>query len=111
MGRYRLAGELLSAVASRHRMSLAGKIIDIPVKGTHAHSWIMAFDEEDDSFDAFAEVMPQNCIFLIDTYDTIEGVNKAIGSEEDAYKGIEMIGVRLDSGRSCPFEHRDPEAY
>ncbi len=78
---------------------LAGKIFDIPVKGTHAHSWIMAFDEEDLSFAAYAEVMPNNCIFLIDTYDTIAGVKNAITVAKNMrQKGIEMIGVRLDSG-------------
>lgn len=78
---------------------LAGKIYDIPVKGTHAHSWIMAFDEEDLSFEAYAEVMPNNCIFLIDTYDTIAGVKNAITvAKKMRQKGIEMIGVRLDSG-------------
>ncbi|MBS0604529.1 MAG: nicotinate phosphoribosyltransferase [Verrucomicrobia bacterium] len=78
---------------------LAGKIYGIPVKGTHAHSWIMAFDDEESSFDAYAEVMPNNCIFLIDTYDTIEGVKKAISvAKKMRKKGVEMIGVRLDSG-------------
>jgi nicotinate phosphoribosyltransferase len=78
---------------------LAGKIFGIPVKGTHAHSWIMAFDDEEASFEAFADVMPNNCIFLIDTYESIEGVRKAIrvGKKMRA-KGIEMSGVRLDSG-------------
>lgn len=78
---------------------LSGKIYGIPVKGTHAHSWIMAFDEEEVSFDAYAEVMPNNCIFLIDTYDTIAGVKKAITvAKKMRKKGKEMIGVRLDSG-------------
>jgi nicotinate phosphoribosyltransferase len=78
---------------------LAGKIYGIPVRGTHAHSWIMAFDEEETSFDAYAEVMPNNCIFLIDTYDTITGVKKAIAvAKRMRKKGIEMIGVRIDSG-------------
>ncbi len=78
---------------------LAGKIYGIPVKGTHAHSWIMAFDDEEASFDAYADVMPNNCIFLIDTYDTIEGVKKAISvARKMKKKGREMIGVRLDSG-------------
>ncbi len=75
---------------------LAGKIFGIPVKGTHAHSWIMAFDEEEASFEAYAEVMPKNCIFLIDTYDTIGGVKKAISVAKK--KKIELVGVRLDSG-------------
>ena len=78
---------------------LAGKIYGIPVRGTHAHSWIMAFDEEEASFDAYASVMPNNCIFLIDTYETIAGVKKAIAvAKRMRNKGIDMIGVRLDSG-------------
>ena len=78
---------------------LAGKIYGIPVKGTHAHSWIMAFDEEEDSFEAYADVMPSNCIFLIDTYDSVAGVKKAIAvAKRMRQKGKEMIGVRLDSG-------------
>jgi nicotinate phosphoribosyltransferase len=78
---------------------LAGKIYGIPVRGTHAHSWIMAFDDEEASFDAYAEVMPGNCIFLVDTYDTIKGVKKAISAAKKLRKkGFEMMGVRLDSG-------------
>lgn len=78
---------------------LAGKIYGIPVKGTHAHSWIMAFDEEEESFAAYADVMPNNCIFLIDTYETIEGVKNAITvAKKMRNKGMEMIGVRIDSG-------------
>lgn len=78
---------------------LAGKVYGIPVKGTHAHSWIMAFDEEEQAFEAYAEVMPRNCIFLVDTYDTIQGVKKAISvAKRMRQKGIEMQGVRLDSG-------------
>lgn len=78
---------------------LAGKIYGIPVKGTHAHSWIMAFDEEEESFEAFSKAMPNNCVFLIDTYESIEGVKKAIRvAKKMRTKGVEMIGVRLDSG-------------
>src|SRR5439155_25173264 len=57
---------------------LAGKIFGIPVKGTHAHSWVMSFDSEMESFEAYAKVMPNNCVFLVDTYDTLEGVRHAI---------------------------------
>ncbi len=79
--------------------TLAGKIYGIPVRGTHAHSWIMAFDEEETSFETYAEVMPKNCIFLIDTYDTIGGVKKAMAvAKKMHHRGVEMIGVRLDSG-------------
>lgn len=79
--------------------TLAGKLFDIPVAGTHAHSWIMAFDDELQSFYAFSEAMPNSCIFLIDTYNSISGVRNAIKvAKEMRKKGKEMIGVRLDSG-------------
>lgn len=78
---------------------LAGKEYGIPVKGTHAHSWIMAFDTELESFRAYAETSPNNCIFLVDTYKTIEGVKHAI--EVGIHlkeKGYPFLGIRLDSG-------------
>jgi nicotinate phosphoribosyltransferase len=78
---------------------LAGKLFGIPVKGTHAHSWVMTFDEERESFDRFAEAMPNNCVFLVDTYNTLEGVRRAIATGvEMRKKGHEMLGIRLDSG-------------
>ncbi len=78
---------------------LAGKLYDIPVKGTHAHSWVMSFDKEIDAFKAYAAAMPNNCVFLVDTYDTLEGVRNAIEvGHELRQQGYEMIGVRLDSG-------------
>jgi nicotinate phosphoribosyltransferase len=78
---------------------LAGKLFGIPVKGTHAHSWIMSFDNELEAFDQYARSMPNNCVFLVDTYDTIEGVKKAIqiGEMLRTYHH-EMVGIRLDSG-------------
>ena len=78
---------------------LAGKIYDIPVKGTHAHSWVMSFETEGEAFRAYAEAMPNNCVFLVDTYDTLQGVKTAIevGKELRA-SGYEMGGIRLDSG-------------
>lgn len=78
---------------------LAGKTLGIPVKGTHAHSWVMSFDNELESFSAYAQAMPNNCIFLVDTYDTIEGVANAIeiGNQLKA-AGHRMVGIRLDSG-------------
>ena len=78
---------------------LAGKLYDIPVKGTHAHSWVMCFDSEMEAFERYAQAMPNNCVFLVDTYDTVEGVKKAIEvGKKLRERGYEMAGVRLDSG-------------
>lgn len=78
---------------------LSGKLLGIPVRGTHAHSWVMSFDDEPSAFEAYADAMPNNCVFLVDTYDTLEGVRNAIEValrlRED---GHEMLGIRLDSG-------------
>jgi len=78
---------------------MAGKLFGIPVKGTHSHSWIMVFDEELEAFKAYAKALPNNCIFLVDTYHTIEGVKNAIEvGKWLREEGKEMIGIRLDSG-------------
>jgi nicotinate phosphoribosyltransferase len=78
---------------------LAGKVYGIPVKGTHAHSWVMSFDSEFESFVAWADAMPNNCVFLVDTYDTLEGVDRAIRvGRKLRERGYEMVGIRLDSG-------------
>lgn len=78
---------------------LAGKLFGIPVRGTHSHSWVMAFEDEQQSFQAFAEALPNNSIFLVDTYDTIEGVKKAIEvGKWLKERGKKMVGIRLDSG-------------
>lgn len=78
---------------------LAGRLHGIPVRGTHAHSWVMCFDTELESFDAYAEALPGNCVFLVDTYDTIGGVENAIAvAGRLRERGRELIGVRLDSG-------------
>ncbi|HEY3246224.1 MAG TPA: nicotinate phosphoribosyltransferase [Phycisphaerae bacterium] len=78
---------------------LAGRLFGIPVKGTHAHSWIMSFDSELKSFRAYAEALPENCTFLVDTYDTLEGVRRAIEiGRWLRSRGHEMAGIRLDSG-------------
>jgi nicotinate phosphoribosyltransferase len=78
---------------------LAGQRYGIPVKGTHAHSWVMVFDDELEAFRAYAEAMPNNVVFLVDTYDTIDGVRHAvdIGRRLRA-NGHRLLGVRLDSG-------------
>lgn len=78
---------------------LAGKLFGIPVRGTHSHSWVMVFDDEQESFKAIAENMPSNALFLVDTYDTLEGVKKAIEvGKWLRSQGKTLKGIRLDSG-------------
>ncbi|MCA9034246.1 MAG: nicotinate phosphoribosyltransferase [Planctomycetaceae bacterium] len=78
---------------------LAGKRFGIPVKGTHAHSWVMSFDDELTAFREYAAAMPNNCVFLVDTYDTIDGVRHAIQVGKHLKEaGHKMVGIRLDSG-------------
>lgn len=78
---------------------LAGLRYGIPVKGTHAHSWVMSFESEEDAFEAYAAAMPNNCVFLVDTYDTLEGVRTAVRvGRRLRERGHEMAGIRLDSG-------------
>jgi nicotinate phosphoribosyltransferase len=78
---------------------LAGKLFGIPVRGTHAHSWVMSFDEELAAFEGYARAMPNNCVFLVDTYDTLDGVRNAIRAGRQLREGgHEMVGIRLDSG-------------
>ena len=79
--------------------TLAGKVFGIPVGGTMAHSWVMAYDNELEAFREFAKIYPNNCVLLIDTYDTLgSGIENAIivGKEQQS-KGLKM-GVRIDSG-------------
>jgi nicotinate phosphoribosyltransferase len=77
----------------------AGRRFGIPVSGTQAHSWIMFFEDEREAFEQYAKAMPNNCVFLVDTYNSIEGVRHAIDVAEELHKkGYKMIGVRLDSG-------------
>ncbi len=78
---------------------LAGKLYQIPVTGTHAHSWVMTFPSEQEAFDLYAQAMPNNCVFLVDTYDTLTGVRNAIETAKRLRAtGHEMLGIRLDSG-------------
>ena len=78
---------------------LAGRLYGIPVRGTHAHSWVQVFDDEQRAFDAYAEAQPDNVTLLVDTYDSLSGVAHAIetGRRIEA-KGGRLAGVRLDSG-------------
>lgn len=78
---------------------LAGRLHGIPVAGTHAHSWIMSFDDELEAFEAWAEAMPHNCTLLVDTYNSLEGVRKAaMVGRRLAERGERLAGIRLDSG-------------
>jgi nicotinate phosphoribosyltransferase len=78
---------------------LAGRLFGIPVRGTHAHSWVMSFDSELESFKAYAASMPNNCVFLVDTYDTLQGVRHAVEvGQWLRAQGHELAGIRLDSG-------------
>ena len=81
---------------------LAGKRFDVPVRGTHAHSWVMSHDSELEAFRKYAELYPRDCTLLVDTYDTLKtGVPNAIRVfSEMRERGIkfERFGIRLDSG-------------
>lgn len=78
---------------------LAGKHYGIPVRGTHAHSWVMSFDDEQEAFDRYADAMPDNSTLLVDTYDTLVGVDRAIETARKLRnRGHELSGIRLDSG-------------
>jgi len=78
----------------------AGRAFGIPVAGTQAHSWVMAFDDELEAFRAYAEAFPDHCVLLVDTYDTLHsGIpNAIIVAGELRARGHELKGVRLDSG-------------
>lgn len=79
---------------------LAGQMFDVPVSGTHAHSWVMSFPSELEAFRAYAELFPSSCLLLVDTYDVLnEGVPNAIKVfDELAAKGYRPKGIRIDSG-------------
>lgn len=79
---------------------LTGQMFDIPVSGTHAHSWVMSFPDEVSAFRAYAKVFPDTCLLLVDTYDTLRsGVPNAIKVfDELRAAGHEPKGIRLDSG-------------
>lgn len=79
---------------------LAGKMFNIPVAGTHAHSWVMNFKDEYTAFKAYADVYPDNALLLVDTYDTLnQGVPNAVKVfGELKEKGYKPKGIRLDSG-------------
>ncbi len=81
---------------------LCGQLFDVPVKGTHAHSWIMSFPDEYTAFKTYADLYPSACILLADTYDTLKsGVPNAIRVFREMRKAgipLTFYGIRLDSG-------------
>ncbi len=97
-------GARAAMIAGCHATSnvLAGRIFDVPVRGTHAHSWVMSFSDELTAFRKYAALYPDACILLVDTYDTLKsGVPNAIKVfSEMRETGIELknYGIRLDSG-------------
>ncbi len=80
---------------------LSDRDYKIPAGGTMAHSWVQMFDSEYEAFKAYADIYPDNCVFLVDTYNVLKsGVPNAIrvAKELEAEKGIRARGIRLDSG-------------
>lgn len=79
---------------------LAGQMFDVDCKGTHAHSWVMSYPSELEAFRAFAKVYPDNCLLLVDTYDSLRsGIPNAITVfKELKAAGHKPVGIRLDSG-------------
>ena len=78
---------------------LAGRLFGIPVRGTHAHSWVLSFANEQEAFDAWADVMPGNAVLLVDTFDTEDGIANAIATGlRMRERGQKLAGIRLDSG-------------
>lgn len=80
--------------------TICAQMFDLVPKGTHAHSWVMTFEDEIDSFRAYADLYPNNCLLLVDTYDTLRsGVPNAIKVfDEMKSRGLHPVGIRLDSG-------------
>ncbi|WP_319406366.1 nicotinate phosphoribosyltransferase [uncultured Desulfosarcina sp.] len=86
---------------------LAGKIWGIPISGTMAHSFVTAFESETDAFEAYANLFPDSAVFLIDTYDTLQGArNAALVGNRMRKKGSALLGVRLDSGEMVALSRK-----
>ena len=97
---------LIATKANRITRAAEGRTVldrdyKIPAGGTMAHSWVQMFDSEYEAFKAYADIYPDNCVFLVDTYNVLKsGVPNAIrvAKELEAEKGIRARGIRLDSG-------------
>jgi nicotinate phosphoribosyltransferase len=86
---------------------LAAKRYGIPASGTHAHAWVMAFPDELSAFRAYAQVSPNNCTLLVDTYDVMGGVDNAIiVGKEMEQRGQRLAAIRIDSGDLCALSQR-----
>ena len=78
---------------------LAGKLYGLPVRGTHAHSWVMFWGDDERAFREYAQALPANVTFLVDTFDSLDGVRAAIAvGRELRESGHDLMGIRLDSG-------------
>lgn len=86
--------------SSASACTLAGKEFGIEVAGTMAHSWVQMFENEFEAFKTYCELYPQNAVLLVDTYDTLKGVDNAIKAFKAVFKDANgaNLGVRLDSG-------------
>lgn len=98
-GIYGARAAIIGGCASTSNV-LAGEKFDVPISGTHAHSWIMSFHDEISAFRAYAEHFPDSCLLLVDTYNTLEsGMPNAIEVfKELEAKGHKPLGIRIDSG-------------
>ncbi|MGI6231079.1 MAG: nicotinate phosphoribosyltransferase [Tractidigestivibacter sp.] len=100
------------AGASSTSNVLAGKIYGIPVFGTHAHSWVMAFPTELEAFRAFAKSSPKNCVLLLDTYDVHQGIKNAIVvAKEMEQRGERLAAIRIDSGDLAKLTKETRKAF
>ena len=99
MGELQRAGQPILVECSATSNVLAGKLFGIPVRGTHAHSWVMSFESEIEAFREYAQALDNNCILLVDTYDTRQGIFNAIQvGKELQSQGKKLLGIRIDSG-------------
>lgn len=98
-GLYGARAAVIGGCASTSNV-LAGQYFDVKLAGTHAHSWIMSFESELEAFRTYAQVFPDSCLLLVDTYNTLEsGIPNAIKVfDELRAAGHEPVGIRLDSG-------------
>lgn len=98
-GIYGARAALISGCSSTSNV-LAGKMFNIPISGTHAHSWVMSFPDEITAFREYAKLFPDACLLLVDTYDTLEqGIPNAITVfKELRESGHKPLGIRIDSG-------------